>query len=85
MLYCLFCGVFYLKCEGKCNGFYIVLEFGLINRYMICKDGRIIYVDYCKGDEIWGGWIFLYNGKCIYMYVLLIDFFDVGCFLFCKG
>lgn len=55
MLYCLFCGVFYLKCEGKCNGFYIVLEFELINRYMICKDGRFVYVGYCNGDKIWGG------------------------------
>lgn len=52
---------------------------------MICKGGRIIVLDFCNGDKIWGVYSFLYNGKCIYMYVLLSDFFGIGCLLLCKG
>lgn len=85
MSHCSPCGASYPKCEGKRNGFYIALESGLTDRYMICKDGRPVHVGHCNGDKIWGGQTFPYNGKCTHIYALPTDFFDVGRPPSCKG
>lgn len=83
--HCSPCGASFSKCECKRNGFYIALESELTNRYMICKDGRPVHVGHCKGDKIWGGQTFPYNGKCTHITALPTDFFDVGRLPSCKG
>lgn len=75
----------YPKCEDKKDGLFMGST-RFTKKYMICKNGRRIALEFCPYDKEWLEDTFPYNGECVHAYALPMEFnSDFGRLPSCRG